>query len=92
MRRIKQAEKAIDNDKLFRNVAAQRRSQVVPDEAGTASKPKPNIEQVFEVFQEFQNDTRRAGINVKLWAKARLSCQEKLDKLGLAEHIDWTEK
>ena len=63
-----------------------------------SSHPLPHIEEVFSVFQLFQTEQARiiSTYRPAQWAEQMKRAQEKfrlrLAELGLADHIDWTEK
>lgn len=56
---------------------------------------KPNIEEVFNAFQVFQTNQIKALSNNSPGAwegefqKLRVALREKLELMGLADHIDW---
>ena len=50
---------------------------------------KPHIEEVFKAFQDFQNESIRAGINVAKHKEAQSKLKEACDSFGF--DIDWTE-
>ncbi len=58
-----------------------------------ASMPvdKPNVSDVFAAFQEFQTDSRRAGVNMKHHQAAQAKLRDKLTQMNLARHIDWSD-
>lgn len=55
-------------------------------------KDKPNIEDIFTAFQQFQNDSRRSLINVAEHKKTREAFRAKFREFGLEDMIDWSDK
>ena len=59
---------------------------------------KPNIEDVFAAFAAFQGESARivtslnAMHRARAFEEARETLKARLTQLGLAEHIDWTER
>lgn len=53
---------------------------------------KPNIEDVFTAFQDFQSQIQRAGINAKRMEVARKELKDKFERWNLADLIDWTDR
>ena len=57
---------------------------------------KPNIEQVYEIFNTLGNDMRRIiseeppGTWKKKLNETRAECKRKLDEIGIGQHIDWS--
>jgi transposase len=53
----------------------------------------PNIEKVFEAFQWFQNEQLKLGRENRWgeFSQLREQFKERLERMGLAQHIDWEE-
>lgn len=59
---------------------------------------KPNIDAVFAAFSAFQSESVRIATSVNVMHRARAfeeareALKARLTHIGLAEHIDWTER
>ena len=58
----------------------------------TEKEKRPNIEDIFTAFQDFQSQIVRAGINANRMEKARSELKGKFERWGLANLIDWTDR
>ena len=60
--------------------------------------PRPNIEEVFSVFQAHQTEIAHImrSCRMGLWPaemeRARAKFKLRFDEIGLGAHIDWTER
>jgi len=62
------------------------------------SQSKPNIEEVYSVFQSYQTECAQiiSRFPAANWPKGLERAREKLklrlNEIGLGEHIDWTDR